>query len=128
MQCEYNVWIRKANPNISLLDPKSGYDSAGRDYNEGSGYGSVSRTVEEIILAFDSVYKAFRHTRIPDTGNKPLKDSDKATFFIVLTSILQNIENSISRLKPSSESNQEVNQWKLYVQFVMSKALATERE
>jgi hypothetical protein len=81
-----------------------------RDYNEGSGYGSVSRTVEEIILAFDSVYKAFKNARMPDTGNKPLTESDKALFFVVLTAFLQNIENSISRLKPSSESNQEVNQ------------------
>ena len=81
-----------------------------RDYNEGSGYGSVSRTVEEIILAFDSVYKAFRHAHMPDKGNKSLTDSDKAMFFMVLMSFLQNIENSISRLKPSSESNQEVKQ------------------
>jgi hypothetical protein len=81
-----------------------------RDYNEGSGYGSLSRTVEEIILAFDSVYKAVKQNyKLPDKGNRPLTDSDKITFFMVLMSFLQNIDNSISRLKPSSESSEDVN-------------------
>lgn len=80
-----------------------------RDYNMGSGYGSLSRTVEEIILAFDNVYKAVKlNYRMPDT-KKPLTDSDKVIFFVVLTSFLQNIDSSISRLKSLSESNKDAN-------------------
>jgi hypothetical protein len=81
-----------------------------RDYNEGSGYGSLSRTVEEIILAFDSVYKVVKQNYgLPRTANNPLSDEDKVMFFMVLMSSLQNIQNTISRLTPSSEIKQGGN-------------------
>lgn len=73
-----------------------------RDYNEGSGYGSLSRTVEEIILAFDSVHKAVKNFELPIRGNKPLTDQDKIMFFMVLTSFLQNIDNAVSRLQSTN--------------------------
>ena len=81
-----------------------------RDYNEGSGYGSLSRTVEEIILGFDSVYKIVKQNYgLPKIANKPLTDEDKIMFFMVLMSSLQNIQNSISRLTSSSNTNQGGN-------------------
>ena len=79
-----------------------------RDYNEGSGYGSLSRTVEEIILAFDSVYKVVKQNYgIPKIDRQSLTDEDKIMFFMSLFSSLQNIENSISRLTPSSAIKKE---------------------
>jgi hypothetical protein len=81
-----------------------------RDYNEGSGYGSLSRTVEEIILAFDSVYKIVKQNYgLPKNANKPLTDEEKIMFFMVLMSSLQNIQNSVSRLTSSSEISQGGN-------------------
>lgn len=97
----------KRTPISIYLTPKAAMVL--RSYNMGSGYGSLSRTVEEMILAFDSVYKTVKNTRLPDTGGKPLTVADKAMFFMVLSSYLQNIENSISRLQPSNENTQGVN-------------------
>lgn len=81
-----------------------------REYSIGSGYGSLSRTVEEIILAFDTTYKNVKDlfkTIQNQFGNKTtFTDSEKIMFFMALMLTLQNIDNSISRLKPETDSTQ----------------------
>ena len=73
----------------------------------GSGYGSLSRTVEEIILAFDATYKTVKDTtrmlsnQFEDKSS--MKDSDRLAFFLIFYSSLQNIDNALSRLQPSNE-------------------------
>lgn len=75
-----------------------------REYNMGSGYGSVSRTVEEIILAFDAVYKNMQTmdqlARV--TKNTKLSNDKKAEYFLIFATILLNIGNAISRLQSTS--------------------------
>jgi len=69
----------------------------------GSGYGSVSRTVEEIILAFDHTYKTIKETSkfltslIKDSSGKLTKD-ERTTVLAYIATILSNIDNAISRL------------------------------
>ena len=82
-----------------------------RDYNEGSCYGSTSRTVEEIILAFDTTYKTVKNTLATLTSQfkdkSTMTDQDKLSFFLIFFSNLTNIDNAISRLEPASHRAQE---------------------
>ena len=84
-----------------------------RDYSEGSGYGSLSRTVEEIILAFDITYKTVKDTfNIINNQFKnktEMNNNDRLTFFLIFYSSLQNIDNAISRLEPAIASVQGEN-------------------
>lgn len=69
----------------------------------GSGYGSLSRTVEEIILAFDFTYnvvKGFAKQFVTTTAEpkKPFTDAEKLSLFVGLLTTLSSIENAISRL------------------------------
>ena len=94
---------KKRKPISVYLTPKAAMVL--REYNMGSGYGSLSRTVEEIILAFDAVYKNMQaiknYTSVPiKTSN--LSAEEKATRFLLLASVLLNIDNAISRLQPST--------------------------
>lgn len=75
-----------------------------RDYNMGSGYGSASRTVEEIILAFDAVYKNMRtfNQFTQATQTTELSQAQKAEYFLMFIGLLLNIGNAISRLQPES--------------------------
>ena len=76
-----------------------------REYSVGSGYGSVSRTVEEIILAFDAVFKnmqAFKQFS-QATMNTQLTQKEKAGYFVMLWSTLLNIDNAISRLNKEGQ-------------------------
>ena len=75
-----------------------------REYNMGSGYGSVSRTVEEIILAFDAVYKNMQtfNQFSQATQNAKLSQQQKAGYFLMLVALLLNINNAISRLQPAT--------------------------
>ena len=79
-----------------------------REYNMGSGYGSLSRTVEEIIFAFDSTYKNvkdfFKQLQAQFGDKSAFTANDKILFFVVLLSTLQNIDNAVSRLQPAIES------------------------
>ena len=74
-----------------------------RSYSRGSGYGSLSRTVEEIILAFDGVYKNMKSfgqlsEMVP---SNPRKQKEQAAVALVATiSLLQTIGNILSRLSP----------------------------
>ena len=74
------------------------------DFNRGSGYGSVSRTVEEIILAFDSIYRTIETLKqqIPSFINQQLSDAQKLQFFLSLATTLMNVENAVSRLQPAT--------------------------
>ena len=73
-----------------------------RAYNTGSGYASKSRTVEEIILAFDAIketekkYNAIFRTLPSDLPNK------RQNALMLLTALLQTIDNALSRLNKST--------------------------
>ena len=73
-----------------------------RAYNVGSGYGSRSRTVEEIILAFDAIKETSKkfndifRTLPSDLPNK------RQNALMLLTALLQTIDNALSRLNKST--------------------------
>ncbi len=70
-------------------------------YSLGSGYGSISRTVEEIILAFDDVYKNLDSMRqlINAVPTNPMTEQEKAAVsLIAVVSVLQTLSNVVSRL------------------------------
>ena len=96
----------KRTPISVYLTPKAAMIL--REYNEGSGYGSISRTVEEIILAFDTTYKTVKDTFKTLTSQfkdkLAMTNADRLTFFLIFLSSLQNINNAISRLEPAPES------------------------
>jgi hypothetical protein len=74
-----------------------------REYNAGSGYGSKSRTVEEIILAFDAIketVKSFNQIQgmLPSDPQK-----QRITSIVALGGFFQSIGNAVSRLEKSSE-------------------------
>jgi len=74
-----------------------------RNYSRGSGYGSISRTVEEIILAFDGVYKNMSqiHKLITIAPSDPKKQQEKAAMALVaMISLLHALSNIVSRLSP----------------------------
>ncbi len=64
------------------------------------------RTVEEMILAFDSTYKTVKNTfatfknQFKDKSNMTVQD--EAMAFLVFFSSLQNLNNAISRLEPAN--------------------------
>jgi len=80
-----------------------------REYSMGSGYGSLSRTVEEIILAFDFTYDTVKdtakHLAQNPESKKPFTDSEKLSLFLVVSLALANIENVISRLCKETQLN-----------------------
>ena len=78
-----------------------------KDYNTGSGYGSISRTVEEIILAFDGVYENMQSLNklVNLAPPNPQKQKDQAVISLVaIIASLQSINNIISRLQPSPQA------------------------
>lgn len=99
----------KRTPISVYLTPKAAMIL--RAYNQGSGYGSLSRTVEEMILAFDITYKTvkdlFKALANPFGGKTELTNTERATLFLVLYSSLQNINNAISRLEVASAGAKE---------------------
>ena len=74
-----------------------------RQYSMGSGYGSVSRTVEEIILAFDSTHDTIKEalkvliSKTKDSQDR-LSPSEMATLWPFVILVLTNIDNAVSRL------------------------------
>ena len=74
-----------------------------KEYSEGSGYGSVSRTVEEIILAFDFTYNMVKDslrtlaTKAKNSEGK-FTTADRATLWVSIVAALWNMDNAISRL------------------------------
>jgi len=74
-----------------------------RAYNQGSCYGSLSRTVEEMILAFESVYEnmqSFQQLTQSIPKDRHLTVEEKAGHYLLLLGTLLNISNAISRLQP----------------------------
>lgn len=74
-----------------------------KQYSMGSGYGSLSRTVEEIILAFDSTYNSVKDSlRVLATELQKIKEGkptvDATTLRSVMVATLWNIDHAISRL------------------------------
>jgi hypothetical protein len=94
----------KRTPISVYLTPKAAMIL--RDYNEGSGYGSLSRTVEEIILAFDTTYKTvkdlFKTIASQHKDKSEMSTNDRLTFFVIFSLSLQNIDNAVSRLQPAT--------------------------
>jgi len=69
----------------------------------GSGYGSVSRTVEEIILAFDFTYNTIKEalkflTSLSQDSKGELNQAGKVAFLMYIITVLTNTDNAISRL------------------------------
>lgn len=104
MHIIYNVFElpekEKRTPISIYLTPRA--SAILREYSVGSGYGSLSRTVEEIILAFDFTYNTVKDTAKYLTktaeSKKPFTDAEKLSLFIGLYATLGNIVNAISRL------------------------------
>ena len=94
----------KRTPISVYLTPKAAMTL--RDYIEGSGYGSLSRTVEEIILAFDTTYKTvkdlFKTLTSQHKDKNEMSNNDRLVFFLIFYSSFQNIDNAVSRLQPAT--------------------------
>ena len=93
----------KRTPISVYLTPKAAMIL--REYNEGSGYGSLSRTVEEIILAFDITYKSIKDlNNTLDTYVKKgqLSQEDVRLLYLLMLSSTNSISNTLSRLQPST--------------------------
>ena len=72
-----------------------------RQYSMGSGYGSVSRTVEEIILAFDFTYNTIKEALGYITSKESkgeLTKAETAMLIMYIITVLTNTDNAISRL------------------------------
>jgi len=68
-------------------------------YAKGSGYVSVSRTVEEIVLCFDSIYKSVQDiSRIANTPPLQQPQDQQNKLLLALFTFLSNIQNATSRL------------------------------
>ena len=74
-----------------------------KQYNMGSGYGSKSRTVEEIILAFDSINETAKSILATFNNMSPEQKSNKQSTILTLTILLQSINNAQSRLSKASQ-------------------------
>lgn len=78
-----------------------------KEYSEGSGYGSLSRTVEEIILAFDFTYNMVKDslrtlaTKAKNSEGK-FSTADRAILWAAMVAALWNMDNAISRLNKKS--------------------------
>ena len=79
-----------------------------KDYNMGSGYGSLSRTVEEIILAFDAVYKTMLlFTQLSQNLQESrLTDKQKLEAFALLLTMVVSVGNAVSRLQLPTQQPQ----------------------
>ena len=72
-----------------------------KQYSMGSGYGSLSRTVEEIILAFDFTYNTIKEALRYITSKESKSELTKAgtaILFMYIITVLTNTDNAISRL------------------------------
>jgi hypothetical protein len=92
----------KRIPYSVYLTPKA--DAILKGYVKGSGYLSASRTVEEMILAFDFIYKSV--AELGGLLNVPLnqqgQDQQTRTLWALFT-LLSSIQNATQRLKWADE-------------------------
>lgn len=99
-----NLMSEKRTPISIYLTPRA--SAILREYSVGSGYGSLSRTVEEIILAFDFVYNTVESMKYSFARmKKPFTNDDKISLFVGLYTVLVNIGNAISRLSKETQPN-----------------------
>jgi hypothetical protein len=91
----------KRTPISIYLTPRSAMIL--RSYSMGSGYGSVSRTVEEIILAFDAVNESIKNFKQTQKALPSNETEKRATQLVAFTWLLNSIDNAVSRLNKSSE-------------------------
>ena len=68
-------------------------------YAKGSGYVSVSRTVEEIVMCFDSIYKSVQDIgKLAKTPPLQQPPDQQSRLLLALFTFLSNIQNATSRL------------------------------
>jgi len=92
----------KRVPYSVYLTPKA--DTILRCYVRGSGYLSASRTVEEMILAFDFIYKSVAELgRIMNTPLDQQKQDQQTRTLWALFSLFSSIQNATSRLQWAEE-------------------------
>ena len=97
---------KKRSPISIYLTPRASIIL--KQYSMGSGYGSVSRTVEEIILAFDHTYKTIKETlkfltsQTKGSAGK-LTDAERIRVLSYIAIMLSNIDNAISRLNKAEQ-------------------------
>ena len=84
-----------------------------RHYNENSGYSSLSRTVEEIILAFDTTYKSVKDAIKVLTkqfeGRSDITKDERMALTAILLANLNNKNSTISRLESATAKGHGVN-------------------
>jgi hypothetical protein len=88
----------KRIPYSVYLTPKA--DAVLKGYVKGSGYLSASRTVEEMILAFDFIYKSV--AELGKSLNVPLDQQpqeQQARTLWALFTLFSSIQNATERLK-----------------------------
>ena len=92
----------KRIPYSVYLTPKA--DAILKCYVKGSGYLSASRTVEEIVLSFDFIYKSV--AELGKILNTPLdqqkQDQQERTLWALFT-LFSSIQNATSRLQWTDE-------------------------
>jgi hypothetical protein len=94
----------KRVPYSVYLTPKAA--SILNGYAKGSGYVSVSRTVEEIILSFDSIYKSVQ--AIGELASLPPTQQNQEQqnrLLLALFTFLSSIQNATSRLAWAENQN-----------------------
>jgi hypothetical protein len=92
----------KRVPYSVYLTPKA--DATLRGYVKGSGYLSASRTVEEMILAFDFIYKSVAELgKLLSTPlDQQLQDQQTRTLWALFT-LFSSIQNATARLQWADE-------------------------
>jgi len=96
------IELEKRIPYSVYLTPKA--DVILKGYVKGSGYLSASRTVEELILAFDFIYKSVAElgklvNTLPD---QQLPDQQNRTLWALFT-LFSSVQNATARLQWTDE-------------------------
>lgn len=79
-------------------------------YSKGSGYGSVSRTVEEIILAFDFTYNTIKEALRYIKSKAPkgeLTNAETVMLVSYIITVITNTDNTISRLSKAEQKEKK---------------------
>jgi hypothetical protein len=91
----------KRIPYSVYLTPKA--TSVLNSYVKGSGLVSVSRTVEEVVLSFDSIYKSVQDisklVKNIQTSQQPPEQQNSLVYALLM--FLSSIQNATSRLSGS---------------------------
>lgn len=88
----------KRIPCSVYLTPRA--DAILRGYVRGSGYSSASRTVEELIFAFDFIYKSVAELgKLLNTPLDQQSDNQQARTLWALFTLFSSIQNATARLQ-----------------------------